>query len=131
MNDAKKTKTQLIEELAELRQQRKDRDPKKKDEYQQFIDQIQQEQKRLSVLIDSVVDEVWFCDAEGNLVLANRAALRGLGFETEEDALKPMSNFLPKLNIRNSNDLYRAEEDAPLLRSLRGCDDHPDLPHGG
>tara|TARA_Y100000588_G_C13428397_1_gene574670 strand:+ start:131 stop:496 length:366 start_codon:yes stop_codon:yes gene_type:complete len=106
MNDAKKTKTQLIEELAELRQQIKDRDPKKKDEYQQFIAQIQQEQKRLSVLIDSVVDEVWFCDAEGNPVLANRAALRGLGFETEEDALKPMSDFLPKLNIRNSNDPF-------------------------
>ena len=33
----------------------------------------------LAMLMDNIADELWFCDANGNLVLANRAALRNLG----------------------------------------------------
>ena len=81
---------------------------------------VEQERDKLRTLIDSIADEIWFCDAEGNLALANKAALSGLGFESIKEVVQPMVEWLPKLQIFTPDGRSRAEEAAPLLRSLRG-----------
>jgi len=74
----------------------------------------------LKVLIDNLPDEIWLCDAEANLCLANRAALEWLGLEQLEEATRPGSNWLEKLRIYHPDGTPRAGEETPLLRSLRG-----------
>ena len=85
-----------------------------------FLARTQRERTILQVLIDSISDEVWFCDAEGNLTLANKAAFDGLGLEHAEDVFMSMSEWLPKLEIYSGDGCSRAQKDAPLLRSLKG-----------
>ena len=78
------------------------------------------ERDRLRALIDSIADEVWFCDAEANLSLVNVAVTRELGIKRVEETCQPVSEWLSKLEIYTVDGDLRAEEDAPLLRSLRG-----------
>jgi PAS domain S-box-containing protein len=81
---------------------------------------VEQERDKLRTLIDSIADEIWFCDTEGNLALAIKAALSGLGFESIKEVVQPMVEWLPKLQIFTPDGRSRAKEAAPLLRSLRG-----------
>ena len=81
---------------------------------------VEQERDKLRTLIDSITDEIWFCDVEGNLALANRAALGGLGIERIEEVVQPMLEWLPKPQIFTPDGRPCAEEAAPLLRSLQG-----------
>jgi two-component system, chemotaxis family, CheB/CheR fusion protein len=81
---------------------------------------VEQERDKLRTLVDSIADEIWFCDAEGNLALAKKAALGRLGIERIEEIVQPMLEWLPKLQIFTPDGRPCAEEAAPLLRSLRG-----------
>jgi PAS domain S-box-containing protein len=81
---------------------------------------VEQERDKLRTLVDSIADEIWFCDAEGNLALANKATLSRLGVERIEEIVQPMLEWLPKLQIFTPDGRPRAEEAAPLLQSLRG-----------
>lgn len=74
----------------------------------------------LAVLMDEVADELWFCDRDGNLAMANKAAVAALGFEDIREVVQPMSDWLSGLEIFDAEDRPRLPEDAPLLRSLRG-----------
>jgi len=81
---------------------------------------LQQERDKLHILVDSIADEVWACDADGHLTLANMAAARGLGFERVGEVCQPLPEWLSKLMILTPDGQPRAQEDAPLYRSLRG-----------
>lgn len=76
--------------------------------------------RALGVLMDEVADELWFCDKDENLAMANKAALAGLGFRRVEDVTQPMQDWLARLEIFEQRGSLRLPEDAPLLRSLRG-----------
>jgi PAS domain S-box-containing protein len=89
-------------------------------ERERLLAQIARERDKLRTLIDSITDEVWFCDAEGEVSLVNAAALQGLGVEGMEEILRPLPSLLPELEIYFSEGNRREIEQAPLLRSLRG-----------
>jgi PAS domain S-box-containing protein len=87
---------------------------------QLFLARTRRERTILQTLIDSIPDEVWFCDAEANLTLANKAAFEGLGLEHAEDVYEAMGKWLPKLEIYTADGRPRPHEYAPLLRALEG-----------
>lgn len=81
---------------------------KAEEERERLLAQIREERNKLKFLIESIPDEVWFCDAKGNFSLLNEAALRGLDLDKAE------------LEIFNLDGNLRPIEDAPLYRSLKG-----------
>lgn len=76
--------------------------------------------RSLAVLLDNIGDELWFCDADGNLVLANRAGLRNLGFAELAEVVQPIETLLSKLEVFEGESRLRSPGNAPLLRSLSG-----------
>lgn len=74
----------------------------------------------LERLIHSIADEIWICDAEGKLSLVNQAAVDGPFFLGGKEVRAPVAKILFGLEIYDSNGSRRTEEDAPLIRSLRG-----------
>ncbi len=78
------------------------------------------EQNRLRALVDSIVDEVWFCDATGRILLANTAATAALGFENEQDLLSTISELMPKLQIHAPDGRAKSRREVPILKSVRG-----------
>ena len=44
------------------------------EEQKNLLLEILRKEEELSALIENIVDEVWFCDAQGNLILANASA---------------------------------------------------------
>jgi len=81
---------------------------------------VERERDKLRTLIESISDEVWFCDAAGNLVLANKAVAQNLGLERVEDLFGSVGNVLSKIEVYDAQRKPLSENDAPLLRSLRG-----------
>lgn len=79
------------------------------------------ERDRLAFLLDSINDEVWFSDLEGNLTLLNNRAALHLGLDTPEELnISHMALLEEKLKIYNLDGQLRPVEDAPLFRSLKG-----------
>lgn len=76
--------------------------------------------RSLAMLLDNIADELWFCDADGNLVLANRAGLRNLGFAELAEVVQPIETLLSKLEVFEGESRLRSPDNAPLLRSLSG-----------
>jgi diguanylate cyclase (GGDEF)-like protein/PAS domain S-box-containing protein len=74
----------------------------------------------LGLLMDNIADELWYCDANGNLVFVNRAGLRNLGFSELGEAIQPIETWLSTLEDFEGENRPRLPENAPLLRSLRG-----------
>lgn len=89
-------------------------------ERNQFLNQIEQEDLNFRTIINSIADEIWICNAEGRLSIANEAALRGLGIQREKDIFQMLLEWLEHLEIYDISGTPRAKEDAPLLRSLYG-----------
>ena len=82
--------------------------------------EAERERDKLSTLIENITDEVWFCDAEGNLVLANKAVAQNLGLERVDELFGHVEGVLSKVEVYDPQGQPLAKEDAPLLRSLRG-----------
>ncbi|MBI2863014.1 MAG: PAS domain-containing protein [Chloroflexi bacterium] len=78
------------------------------------------EQERLQALIESMADEVWACDGDGNLTLVNEAAIRGVGFESAAEMPRRLNEVVGELEIYHPDGSPRPAEEAPLLRALRG-----------
>ena len=82
---------------------------------------VQKERDRLRTLIESINDEVWFCDREGNVVLVNKAVPLNLGVEMQDIAEQPLVTVVTKkLEIYNPDGKRRSKKLTPLLRSLTG-----------
>ncbi len=80
---------------------------------------LAQERDRLQALLNSIPDEVWFCDASGAFSAANPAAVDGLGFDKPDGNFRPLPEWRG-LEIYAADGRLRPHDDAPLLRSLRG-----------
>ncbi len=87
---------------------------------EKLIIEIERERDKLLTLIESISDEVWFCDADGNLVLANKAVAQNLGLENVEELLGAVKDVLSKVEVYDSQGQPLEEKDPPLLRSLNG-----------
>jgi PAS domain S-box-containing protein len=88
------------------------------EETRKLLRTIQEEKDRLSVLIDSIQDEVWFADLERRFTLTNRSVLRefGLGSLISLD----IEQFAKSLEIYRPDGTPRPTDEAPLLRALNG-----------
>jgi PAS domain S-box-containing protein len=82
-----------------------------------LLDEVQREKDRLSSLINSISDEVWFADTQKNFTLANPAALRefALGIDPVD-----IENFAAGLEVFRPDGSPRPVEEAPPLRALKG-----------
>ena len=80
---------------------------------------IQEERDRLSALVNSIQDEVWFADAEGRFTLANPSALRefSLGVSTKEIDVEKLAQ---SLEVYRADGSPRPIEETPPLRALQG-----------
>jgi PAS domain S-box-containing protein len=76
--------------------------------------------QRLRALVESLTDEIWLCDVQGNLVLANDNALKGVGARDLAQLVDEDGRWLQKLEIYTPDGQPRPREEAPLLRALRG-----------
>jgi PAS domain-containing protein len=80
---------------------------------------LAEERDRLKVLLESIPDEVWFCDAVGNVTAANPAALRGVGLPSNGEAFQPFPDWAT-LEMLDPDGQPRPLRQTPLLRALRG-----------
>jgi PAS domain S-box-containing protein len=88
------------------------------EERERLLIAVREEKDRLSALINSIQDEVWFADTEENFTLANPSALRefGLNGSTDVDARE----LARGLEVYRPDGTPRPVEEAPPLRALQG-----------
>jgi PAS domain S-box-containing protein len=83
--------------------------------------QAEAERDKLRTLLNSLEDEVWFVEKNGSIELLNPSVAKNIGIDDYEDLLGPLrESVLAKLEIYLPDGSLRAEEDTPLLRSLKG-----------
>lgn len=80
--------------------------------------ELDREKDKLKSLVDSIADEVWFFDAESDLLHLNPAALAALGLENAVSCT--LRSVLNGIELREPDGAQRSPDKAPLLRSLRG-----------
>lgn len=89
-------------------------------ERERLLTEIEQERDRLRALLESMTDEVWFCDLQGNIYPANTAAYQGVGISIDRVEL-PSNNWSELLQIYDKpRGWRRSDENSPMQRSLKG-----------
>jgi PAS domain S-box-containing protein len=79
---------------------------------------VQAEKDRLSALINSMNDEVWFTDMEKRFSLANPSGLREFGLGTNNGI--DVEKLAASLEVFRPDGTPRPVEEAPPLRALKG-----------
>ncbi len=79
---------------------------------------VREEKDRLSSLINSMSDEVWFADTDKNFTLANPSALREFGFGAHDGI--DVEKMAASLEVYRPDGTLRPVDEAPPLRALRG-----------
>ena len=87
-----------------------------KAEHEGLVMAVQRERDTLSALIESITDEVWFADADGNVTLVNPAVWREFGALGGE----PIETIATRLEVFRADGTPRPPKEAPLLRALHG-----------
>ena len=88
------------------------------EEFRKLSEIVQQERDRLSALINSIGDEVWFADTEKKFTLANPSALRMFGFDGMSEI--DIEKLVTSLEVFRLDGSPRPLEEAPPLRALQG-----------
>jgi len=88
-------------------------------EIKDSLDESLRVQDELITLIENIVDEVWFTDVEGNIILANAAA-RKFQKENKFEENLSLNKLISKSNFYDFNGSLRLKEGSPLLRALNG-----------
>jgi PAS domain S-box-containing protein len=78
------------------------------------------ERERLLALINSLPDDVFFVDADGNILFANDAVHRNLGVPDKGDVLGLLGATQAKFQVLKSDGTLRLPEENPFLPALRG-----------
>lgn len=78
---------------------------------------LRAEKDRLSSLINSISDEVWFADTNGQFTLANPSAAREFHIDSSGTSVEKLATSLEVLRADGSP---RPVEEAPPLRALQG-----------
>ena len=89
------------------------------DETRRLLLAVQFERDRLSALVRSMPDEVWFADPEGKFTLANPTALKEFGLSFADPSID-VEKFAQSLQIYRPDGSPRPVEEAPPLRALKG-----------
>lgn len=79
---------------------------------------VKEEREKLLALVNSITDEVWFCDMHGNFVLRNEAALERIGIHTS--GIVSVEKILNEVEVYRPDGSPRPPEDAQPLRALKG-----------
>jgi PAS domain S-box-containing protein len=79
---------------------------------------VTEERDRLTALVDSITDEVWFADIQGHITLVNPSAGREFGLPRGSEPT--VEGLASSLEILRPDGTLRPVDEAPLLRSLRG-----------
>lgn len=82
-------------------------------------DALRASEARLRAGMDSISDEVWFVDAQGNVLLVNDVALENLGV-SREHFFHNIQEAVARLEIFQPDGTPRPPTQAPLARALRG-----------
>ena len=86
---------------------------------QELLAAVQQERDRLSALVNSITDEVWFADTKKQFILANPSALQEFGIGSSAGAID-VEKFAATLEVYRPDGSRRTVEEAPPLRALQG-----------
>ena len=79
---------------------------------------VQEEKDRLSALINSIGDEVWFADTDKTFTLTNPSALREFGFGAADGI--DVEKLAASLEVYRPDGTPRPVDEAPPLRALKG-----------
>ena len=79
----------------------------------------QQEKDRLSSLLNSITDEVWFADTTKKFTLANASATQEFKLDTSAQNVN-VEDLAASLEVYRSDGSVRPMEEAPPLRALKG-----------
>jgi PAS domain S-box-containing protein len=85
---------------------------------QKLMIAVQLEKDRLSTLVNSIPDEVWFADTQKNFTLANPAALNEIGYNNVAGI--EVESMATNLEVFRPDGTPRPVEEAPPLRALKG-----------
>jgi PAS domain S-box-containing protein len=88
-------------------------------EHNRSEEALKEEKDRLSSLINSINDEVWFADAQGRFTLTNPSALHQFGLDPTTDAID-VEDLASSLDVFRPDGSKRPQEEAPPVRALRG-----------
>ena len=80
---------------------------------------VKDQKNRLSALINSIQDEVWFADENGRFTLANPSALREFRLDAPTDGTD-VEELARSLQIYHADGSPRSVDEAPPLSALRG-----------
>ena len=100
----------LYEDVTEKKQAEEDRE--------RLLVAVEEERQKLSSLVSSITDEVWFADTEHRFTLANPRAVEVFGLDPEETI--PVETLAGSVTVLNPDGTPRPVEDAPPLRALNG-----------
>ncbi|MBN1653238.1 MAG: PAS domain S-box protein [Deltaproteobacteria bacterium] len=87
-------------------------------ERERLLGEVQAERDRISALVASMQDEVWFADTQKRFTLANPAALRAFGLAT--DGTVEVEEFAASLEVLSPDGSPRPIAETPPLRALKG-----------
>ena len=110
LKTATASKNDLEKEVEERKRAEADRS--------RLLAEVKAERDRLSALVASIRDEVWFADTEKRFTLANPAALREFGLNTDDAA--DVERLAASLEVLRPDGSPRPVEEAPPLRALKG-----------
>ena len=79
----------------------------------------QEEKDKLSSLLNSITDEVWFADTEKKFTLANPSAIKEFKLASSADGVD-VENLAESLEVFRPDGSLRPVEEAPSLRALKG-----------
>jgi PAS domain S-box-containing protein len=88
------------------------------EEKRNLLAAAQEERDRLSAVVNSINDEIWFADTEKRYRLANPAALREFGQGL--DSLDDVERLAGSVEVYRPDYTRRPVEEAPPLRALKG-----------
>jgi len=78
---------------------------------------VQMEKDRLSALINSISDEVWFADTNKRITLANQASAQEFDLSSAETSIQDIAS---RLTVLRPDGSPRPVEESPTLRALQG-----------
>lgn len=88
-------------------------------EKKRLLQDVQRKSGELSTLIENIVDEVWFCDAHGKIILANASARK---FQAKLDDKNPdtIDKVISAVETYTEDGSARIKNGSPLYRALKG-----------
>jgi PAS domain S-box-containing protein len=107
---AEETSADLLREVTERK--------RAEEEVQRLLTAVQEEKDRLSCLLNSISDEVWFADTNGKFTLANPSAVRE--FIVELTGSVDVEKLAESLEVYRGDGSLRPANDSPPLRALTG-----------